>query len=441
MMISTRRERRNGKIGGMKAMIYNNSSPSNNLEITIPNHFRCPISLDLMKDPVTLSTGITYDRESIEKWVEDGNQICPVTKQVLTSVDQIPNHTIRRMIQDWCVANRSYGIDRIPTPRIPVSPTEVTEMLSKFKTATRRGDQIACLNMLDKIKSLMKESERNRSCIVANRTCAVLSASFEFFATSSIDKNAKILEVILALVTRMFPFDSEAQSYLASPVSLRCMELFLKSGDISRRGNTILILRELVSMDEKHVFALAKIDGVVEPLVRLIKEPICPTSTKASLMVMYYLVSSSAEHKSRFAKMGLVSLLVEILVEAEKSICEKALAVLDEICGSEDGREKAYSHSLTIPVLVKKLLRVSSLATEFAVSAVWKLCKNDKREDKGALLEAMQAGAFQKILLLLQIGCADRTKEKSTELLKLLNLYRGRSECIDSVNLYKGRPF
>ncbi|PIA63728.1 hypothetical protein AQUCO_00201222v1 [Aquilegia coerulea] len=438
MMISTRRERRNGKIGGMKA-IYENST--NLLEINIPNHFRCPISLDLMKDPVTLSTGITYDRDSIEKWVEAGNQTCPVTNQALTSVEQIPNHTIRRMIQDWCVVNSSYGIDRIPTPRIPVSPIEVTEMLSRFKAATRRGDQISCLNMLEKIKSLMKESERNRNCIIANGTCAVLSASFEYFATSSIEKNAKILEAILALVTRMFPFDSDAQSHLGSAASLRCMELFLKSGDISRRGNTILVLRELVSMDEKHVFALAKIDGVVEPLVRLIKEPICPTSTKASLMVIYYLVSSSAEHKAIFAKMGLVSLLIEILVEAEKSICEKTLAVLDEICGSDEGREKAYSHSLTIPVLVKKLLRVSGLATEFAVSAVWKLCKNDKREDNGALLEAMQAGAFQKILLLLQIGCADRTKEKSTELLKLLNLYRGRSECIDSVNLYKGRPF
>lgn len=35
-------------------------------ELIVPNHFRCPISLELMKDPVTLSTGITYDRETIE---------------------------------------------------------------------------------------------------------------------------------------------------------------------------------------------------------------------------------------------------------------------------------------------------------------------------------------------------------------------------------------
>ncbi|KAF9623437.1 hypothetical protein IFM89_003021 [Coptis chinensis] len=432
------REGRRGRNGDKKAV-----DESINLEITIPNHFRCPISLDLMKDPVTLSTGITYDRESIEKWTEAGNQTCPVTNQPLTSVEQIPNHTIRRMIQDWCVANSSYGIDRIPTPRIPLAPFQVTEMLSRFKAATNRGDQDGCLLLVEKIKTLMKESERNRRCIVENGTCAVLSASFESFAASSFEKNVKILEQILASVAWMLPLDSEAQSFLGSPISLRCMEWFLKSGDIMRRRSTVLVLRELVSVDDLYVLAVAEIDGVIEPLIRLIKEPICPASTKASLMVIYYLVSTSSQHKSKFAKMGLVSLLIEILVDSsDRSICEKALAVLDEIFGCEEGRQVAYSHSLTMPVLVKKLIRVSVLATEFAVSAVWKLCKNEIREEGCVLLEALQVGAFQKILLLLQIGCADRTKEKSTELLKLLNSHRGRSECIESVDFKKlVRPF
>ena len=31
-------------------------------EVEVPDQFKCPISLDLMEDPVVLSTGITYDR-------------------------------------------------------------------------------------------------------------------------------------------------------------------------------------------------------------------------------------------------------------------------------------------------------------------------------------------------------------------------------------------
>ncbi|KAL5722009.1 RxLR effector protein Avr3a [Ranunculus cassubicifolius] len=438
-MTSIRRERRISiRNGGVKP-VYEKSP---RLEITIPNHFRCPISLDLMKDPVTLSTGITYDRESIEKWVEAGNLTCPVTNQVLTSLEQIPNHAIRRMIQDWCVANRSFGIDRIPTPRIPISTFEVKEMLSRFKLAAKRGDQSSCSQMVLKIKGLMKESERNRRCLMGSGAAAALSASFESFASSSIEKTARILEEILGLITYMLPLDSESRSYLGSQASLRCMESFLKSDDMLRRRNSVLVLRELVSMDDIHVLSLAEIEGMVEPLVRLIKFPICPRTTKASLMVIYYLVSASAEHKSQFADMGLVSLLIELLVDSDKSITEKALAVLDEIFNSKEGKEKAYSHPLTVPVLVKKLLRVSDLATEFAVSAVWKLCKGETREGGGVLMEALQVGAFQKILVVLQVGCAERTKEKSTELLRILNHYRDRADCVESVDFKKlVKPF
>nr|KAJ0228206.1 hypothetical protein LSAT_V11C100023320 [Lactuca sativa] len=49
-------------------------------DIEIPCFFICPISLNIMKDPVTLSTGITYDHDSIEKWLfSQKNDVCPIT--------------------------------------------------------------------------------------------------------------------------------------------------------------------------------------------------------------------------------------------------------------------------------------------------------------------------------------------------------------------------
>ncbi|CAA0810724.1 plant U-box 24 [Striga hermonthica] len=39
-------------------------------EIEVPQYFLCPISLQIMKDPVTTVTGITYDRDCIEKWAK-----------------------------------------------------------------------------------------------------------------------------------------------------------------------------------------------------------------------------------------------------------------------------------------------------------------------------------------------------------------------------------
>ena len=421
---SAAKEQQRGKIGDM--------------ELTLPVHFRCPISLDLMKDPVTLSTGITYDRESIETWIEAGNLTCPITNQVLTSLELVPNHTIRKMIQDWCVDNQSFGIERIPTPRIPVSSVEVSEILSKITTASQRDHHVRCRELVAKIKALGKEKERNKRCIVANKTGSVLSAAFDTFSRASTDRNVPVLEEILSTLTLLFPLDAEAKSYLGSTASLLCMVWFLKGGDLSGRRNAVLALKEVLSSDDhRRTDALAEVEGALEAIVKLIKEPICPTATKASLMVIYRMVDSSYANENiieRFVDMGLVSLLLEILVGTERSMCEKALGVLEGVCGSDKGREKAYSHGLTMPVLVKKLLRVSDLATEFSVSILWKLSKNEKREDGGVVVEALGVGAFQKLLLLLQVGCAERTKEKATKLLKLLNLHRNRLECIDSTD-------
>ncbi|XP_010906325.1 U-box domain-containing protein 21 [Elaeis guineensis] len=415
------------------------------MEPSIPTHFRCPISLDLMKDPVTVSTGITYDRHSIETWFEVGNQTCPVTNNVLKSEELIPNHSLRRMIQDWCVANRSLGIERIPTPRIPVTPIQVSELLSEIASASRRGDRARCRELVAKIKALGRESERNWRCIVSGGAGRVLSASFSELAAGSFDNSTSgVLEEILSALAACFPLDEEAHWHIGSPESLNSLVLILNCGDLAGRLNAVLMLKELVSsLDADRINVVADTDGLIEALVKLIEKPISPQTTKASLVTTFYLASSSEMTAVKFVEMGLVSLLLEILVDSDKSMCEKALAVLDGVLESKKGRETASDHSLAVPVLVKKMFRVSDMATGFAVSALWKLCKNYEQErGEGCLVEALQVGAFQKLLLLLQVGCTGTTKEKASELLKLLNGMRGRGECIETVD-FKAlkRPF
>ncbi|CAM8957107.1 unnamed protein product [Rhodiola kirilowii] len=71
-MISSWRRRRRSRRSEKKEELKD-GEVAGGVELAIPSHFRCPISLDLMKDPVTLSTGISYDRESIETWIENGS--------------------------------------------------------------------------------------------------------------------------------------------------------------------------------------------------------------------------------------------------------------------------------------------------------------------------------------------------------------------------------
>ncbi|XP_022143575.1 U-box domain-containing protein 3 [Momordica charantia] len=74
--------------------------------VSVPSYFRCPLSLELMLDPVIVASGQTYDRSSIQKWIDSGLTICPNTHQTLTHTNLIPNYTVRAMILSWCDENK-----------------------------------------------------------------------------------------------------------------------------------------------------------------------------------------------------------------------------------------------------------------------------------------------------------------------------------------------
>ncbi|XP_062220232.1 U-box domain-containing protein 20-like [Phragmites australis] len=414
-------------------------------EPAVPSHFLCPISLDLMRDPVTAPTGITYDRDSVEGWLERGHAMCPVTARPLRVEELIPNHATRRMIQEWCVANRGLGVERVPTPRVPVSAAEASELLAAVSAAARRGDGLACQQPAARARALAKESERNRRCFSAAGAARALSSAFSHLveqpAGTALTTSGALEEILTSLVV-FFPLDEESRRCIASPASLNAVVSILSHGEVAARVSAAVVLREIASSsDSQCLDAMSKTNGVYDALIRLLEKPMSPQATKAALVTAYYLVTNTYRAASRLVDLGMVQLLVELLVDSDKGMTEKTLAVLDSLFLTEEGRDKAYAHALAVPVLVKKMQHVSDMATEFAVSALWRLCKNFSDEGR-CKAEALQVGAFQKLLLLLQVGCMGATKERASELLRLLNGSRGSVECIETVD-FKGlkRPF
>jgi hypothetical protein len=70
-----------------------------------PEELRCPISLQLMYDPVIISSGQTYERICIEKWFNDGHSTCPKTQQQLAHLSLTPNYCVKALIASWCEQN------------------------------------------------------------------------------------------------------------------------------------------------------------------------------------------------------------------------------------------------------------------------------------------------------------------------------------------------
>ena len=67
--------------------------------VAVPEIFLCPITTELMRDPVSTIDGLTYERSAIEQWLQTSNT-SPLTGAVLESPLLIPCVIVRGQIQD-----------------------------------------------------------------------------------------------------------------------------------------------------------------------------------------------------------------------------------------------------------------------------------------------------------------------------------------------------
>lgn len=71
------------------------------VEFKIPAEMLCPISSDIMRDPVICADGHTYERATIAEWVRR-KATSPLTNEPLAEpVLLIPNHALRSLITSF----------------------------------------------------------------------------------------------------------------------------------------------------------------------------------------------------------------------------------------------------------------------------------------------------------------------------------------------------
>ncbi|KAG2316260.1 hypothetical protein Bca4012_067070 [Brassica carinata] len=329
---------------------------------------------------------------------------------------------------------RPSRIERIQSPRLSLTPRGAAEICRRLENATAREENAECFKIVSKIKNLVRESgETNKKCLLQNGVVSALTSCFQRFSSAR-EEETRLLEEVLSVLTYWLPLSrTEGFTKMGSTASLHRLVRFLNATDAKTRQNAALCIREVLAVDKRYVYALTDIEGACEGLMKIIRDSVSTSSTKASLMAVYRAVSCDNKIAAKFVKLGLVALIAEMAMNnAEKSVCERCLVVLNAVCDSEQGREVALTNALIVPLLVKKILRVSDLATQCSVSVLWKLWRNNGED---MLLEALQVGAFEKLLVVLQVGCEEKTKERASELLRNLNRCRNEIEkttCLDS---------
>ncbi|CAN8321266.1 unnamed protein product [Cochlearia groenlandica] len=393
------------------------------LGIQIPYHFRCPISLDLISDPVTISTGQTYDRNSIESWIATGNTTCPVTRLPLFDFTLIPNHTLRRLIQEWCVANHSNGVVRIPTPKQPADPISVRSLLSQASAIS--GSHVSVRSRaaaIRRLRGLARDSEKNRELISGHNATEILVRIL--FADVDAGRESSSPELIsesIALLVIFHMTDTECESIASDPNRVRFMTRLLFDSSIEIRVNAAALI-EMVLTGSKPVDLKSVITGskpVFEGVLDLLRDPISSSSRRSLKIGIKALFALCLVKQTRHLAIsaGSPAILIDRLAaDFDRCDTERGLATVELLCRLPEGCAAFGEHALTVPLLVKTILRVSDRATEYAAGALLALCTAEERCRE----EAATAGLVTQLLILVQSDCTERAKRKTQMLLKLL---------------------
>ena len=381
------------------------------LGVQIPYHFRCPISLELMCDPVTVSTGQTYDRTSIESWVATGNTTCPVTRAPLTDFTLIPNHTLRRLIQDWCVANRSLGVERIPTPKQPADPALVRSLLTQASSESNATH--SRLTALRRLRGLARDSDKNRSVISS------LNAREILLQVVFANMDSELSHESLALLV-MFPLgESECVSVVSDSDRIAYLSRLLFHSSIDVRINSAALIEIVVAGTRSPELRaqVSNVDEIFEGVIEIMKNPISsyPRALKIGVKALFALCLVK-QTRTKAVSAGAAETLIDRLSDFEKCDAERALATIELLCRVPAGCAAFAAHALTVPLLVKIILKISDRATEYAAGALLSLCSESEMSQR----DAVAAGVLTQLLLLVQSDCTDRAKRKAQLLLKLL---------------------
>ncbi|XP_016503778.1 E3 ubiquitin-protein ligase PUB23-like [Nicotiana tabacum] len=412
-------------------------------EVEVPDYFLCPISMQMMRDPVTTSSGITYDRENIEKWlIKFKNTTCPVTKQELLTIDLTPNHTLRRLIQSWCIMNSSHGVEPIPTPKPQVTKIHVLKLLKEAKKSQEM--QLSCLR---KLRSIAYSSESNKKCLesvgVIDFLASIIKKNDMAFVEDSKHVSSDIVsqkilhtplefskasDEALDILFHLNPSNEDLRKFISQDeFFLDSLLHFLKCGNYQSQAYAITLLKSAFNVADPG-FLIGVKQEYFKEILFVLKTKKSQQATKAALKLLVELCPWG-RNRIKAIEVGAVSTLIELLLDTnERRSCELILAILHQLCSCAEGRAELSSHGAGVAIVSKKILRVSQMASERAVrilSSISKFSANSR-----VLQEMLQVGVVSKLCLVLQVDSCSKTKDRVKEILRLHSRVWRDSSCI-----------
>ncbi|XP_051217291.1 U-box domain-containing protein 27 [Lolium perenne] len=400
------------------------------LEVKIPSFFRCPISLDVMRSPVSLCTGVTYDRASIQRWLDSGNTTCPATMQPLPSTDLVPNLTLRSLITHWSNSAASCSpVAGSATFFAGPSPAALVR-----KVASSGTNPSPALRELAAYLSDDDVDEFEKNALVGAGTAAetvasVLRRKGEQISVDGLEAAVRVLAAIVALdgiedANKKRVATGLAVDAAASAASLARV-LRGGSGLEARIDAARLVEFLLANAVAETKAAVAQSSDLVAELIRLVgpvdeKGSLDKKAMDTGLSCLATIAGSRRAARDEMVRLGVVPAAVRALhATTEPSSSAKVLRILESAVGCAEGRAALCKDAeATVTAVLDRMMKSGRDGAEAAVAVLWAVCHKykDRRASDAA---AASEGGLTRLLLLLQSGCSPAARQMALELLKI----------------------
>ncbi|KAJ6982906.1 hypothetical protein NC653_025888 [Populus alba x Populus x berolinensis] len=380
----------------------------------IPDEFRCPISLDLMKDPVIVASGHTYDRNSIAQWINSGHQTCPKSGQRLIHMALIPNYALKSLVHQWCQDNNVPGksklsekaIDHIPATKAAMNAVKMTAEFLVGKIAM--GSPEIQRQATYELRLLAKTGMGNRRIIAE-------AGAIPFLVTLLSSTDPKTQENAVTAMLNLSILENN-KTLIMSAGSIDSIIDVLESGKtMEARENAAATIFSLSIINNCKVIIGTR-PRAFSALVGLLREG--TSAGKKDAASALFNLSVYEANKASVVVAGAVPLLVEMLMDDKAGITDDALALLALLLGCSEGLEEIRKSKVLVPLLIDLLRFGSTKGKENSITLLLGLCKDGGEEvARHLLINPRSIPSLQS----LSADGSLKARRKADALLRLLN--------------------
>ncbi|CAH1446241.1 unnamed protein product [Lactuca virosa] len=305
--------------------------------------FICPLSKQVMRDPVTIENGQTFEREAIEKWFneckENGRKlVCPLTLKELKTTDMNPSIALRNTIEEWNARNEAVQLD----------------MASKsLSPGSSESDSLQALMFIQQLCT------KNLSSKHIIRNAELIPMIVEMLKSTSRKVRCMALETLRVVVED----DNDNKEIMADGDKVRTIVKFLSHEPSQEREEAVSLLYELSKSEalcekigsvneknENNVRQMAE-NGRLQPLLTLLLEG----SSEIKLSMASYLGDLALSNDIKvFVARTVGSSLINLMKTGDMQSREAALKALNQVSSCEASAKVLVEEGI-LPPLVNDL--------------------------------------------------------------------------------------